>query len=437
MHPLEIEALREIVSSAGADPKKAETSVIDLRLTYGENKRIIKDWLKAEGKSMDLRTEIVAGKELETKMSAELQAAIEEKEKEKYKAVSGKKKEIDSKVEAMGPEIIKEISAYNPYMENVTYATLFACMNGRIGKQKTNVINMGKHGIGKSRGTSDLLTKLEIADAVIIRGFMTPRKVYDTLKANPSSILCFDEAENIMNDEMCMFILRPAMFGGEVSWLSSKGDALDTFNFTGTIIANMNHFGVTEAAAAPLFDRTLFHQTNLDNVQLVEKMQTKKTYHMNEDIWQVIKDKITLIRGEGLSELTEAEEDYVMAYIVKVASSASVFNKSLSVRAHGRATLVARCLKSLFLRLDAPIKELFEQLSKTYISNDDADDICVKILRQSPNVTRRELAEIISENRQISERQASRQIKAAIERGVLTAVNRTKVVVTPTAKVVK
>jgi hypothetical protein len=298
-----------------------------------------------------------------------------------------------------------------------------------MGKQKTNVINMGKHGIGKSRSTSDLLTKLEITDAVIVRGFMTPKKVYETLKQNFCSIVCFDEAENIMNDEMAMFILRPAMFGGVVSWLSMKGDAIDTFDFKGTIIANMNHFGVTEAAAAPLFDRTLFNSTNLDNKHIIEKIQSAQGYKMNDEVWHVIKDKITLIRNEGIEELTADEEKYVMKNIVKVANNATVFNKSLSARARSRAFLVARCMKSLFLELDPTVMQVYEQIVKPYISTDDADDICVRILMQKPDLTRKQLTEIVAEQKQISERQATRMISAAIERNILVAVNRSKIIV--------
>jgi len=362
-------------------------------------------------------------------MIGALQTELGEKEAIKYNQVISKKADIDAKISAMRGDIIKEISAYNPYMENVTYATLFACMNGKQGKQKTNVINMGKHGIGKSRSTADLLTKLDITDAVIIRGFMTPKKLYDTLKKNFCSIVCFDEAENIMNDDMSMFILRPAMFGGKVSWLSMKGDTIDNFDFTGTIIANMNHFGVTEAAAQPLFDRTLFNNTNLDNKHVIEKIQSAQTYRMNDEVWSLIKDKMTLIRTEGLSDLTDDEQTYVMNFIVEVANKATVFNKSLSARARGRAMLVARCMKSLFLSFDDTVKHIYETITRPYISTDDADDICVSILVQKPDLTRKQLTEIISERKQISERQASRMISAALERGILTAVNRSKIIV--------
>jgi hypothetical protein len=364
-------------------------------------------------------------------MTEALQQEIEAKEALKYKAVSGKKKEIDNRIAISRQAIIDEIYAYNPYMENVTYCTLFSCMNGKHGKQKTNVINMGKHGIGKSRSTSDLVTKLDISDAVIIRGFMTPKKVYDTLKQNFCNIVVFDEAENIFNDEMAMYILRPAMFGGEVSWITARGDATDTFSFTGTVIANMNHFGVTEAAAAPLFDRTLFNATNLTNGQIIEKITSAKGYKMNEEIWKIVKDKITLIRNEGLDELTAAEETYVMNYLVEIAGKATVFNKSLSARARSRTLLVARCMKSMFLTLDDNTKPLFERIVKPYIATDDADDVCVAILKQKPDVTRKQLTEIISEQKQMSERQACRMVSAAIERGVLTAVNRSKIIITP------
>jgi len=425
LHALEIEALNDIVRSAGIDPK----NVIDLRLSFAENKRVIREWMKAEGKITDLRTEIVVEKELSSKMAKALKDEVEAKEEEKYIAVSPRKKEINDAILKRREDIMKEVVDYNPHMENVTYSTLMSVMNAKNGKQKTNVINMGKHGTGKSRGTSDLLTKLDISDAVIIRGFMTPKKVYETMKKHFASTVCFDEAENIMNDEMSMFILRPAMFGGDVSWISSKGEALDSFTFTGTVIANMNHFGVTEAAAAPLFDRCLFNNVNLDSHQIIEKIQSANTYKMDEDVWKLVKEKIVLIRKEGIEELTDEEEQYVMSYIVEIANSSSVFNKSLSARARGRAILVARCLKSLYMGFDDRVKELFRTITKPYISTDDADDICVKILKANPKLTRRELAEIISEQKSISERQATRLIKAAIERGVLIALNRTTVII--------
>lgn len=431
LHALEIEALKEIVRTAGGDAKKAEDSVIDLRLSFEQNKKIVKTWLKAEGKATDMRSEMIADKELQEKMTEAVQQEIAAKEATKYQAVSGRKADINSKIALVRDDIIKEIRDYNPHMENVTYCTLFSCMNGNHGKQKTNIINMGKHGIGKSRGTSDLLQKLEISDAVIIRGFMTPRKVYDTLKQNFCNIICFDEAENIFNDEMAMYILRPAMFGGEVSWITSKGEAVDTFKFTGTIIANMNHFGVTEAAAAPLFDRTLFNSTNLTNLQIIEKMQSAKDYSMKDEVWAVIRDKITLIRNEGLEDLTPEEEAYAFNYLVEVAGRATVFNKSLSARARNRTMLVARCMKSLFLQFDDKVKALFERIVKPYISTDDADDICVSILKQKPDLTRKQLTEIIADQKQISERQATRMVSAAIDRGILTAINRTKIIVTP------
>jgi len=427
LHPLEVEALKDIAKAAGADEKKVETVIIDQRLTFDQNKRVLKDWLKGEGKAVDMRSEMVADKELSTRMIDALQEDIEKKETAKYQAIAGRKDSINQKIEVMREDIIKEISAYNPYMENVTYSTLFACMNGKQGKQKTNVINMGKQGIGKSRGTSDLLKKLDIIDAVIIRGFMTPKKLYETLKQNFCSIVCFDEAENIMNDEMSMFILRPALYGGKVSWLTMKGDTIDAFDFKGTIIANMNHFGVTDAAAAPLFDRTLFNGTNLDNKHVVEKIKSAQTYRMNEDVWAIIKDKITLIRTDGVEELTPDESQYVMDFIINIANNATVFNKSLSARARTRAILVARCMKSLFLRFDDKVKEVYEKIAKPYIATDDADDICVRILTQKPDLTRKQLTEIIALQKQISERQACRMVSAALDRGILVAINRVKI----------
>ena len=426
MHPLEKAALLDIVAAAGMDIKKAE-SVIDQRLSFSENKRVIREWCRAEGKVTDLRTEIVVEKELTTKMAEAIKEEVETKESAKYAAVSASAPEIDGKITGMVADIMKEIEEYNPHMKQVTYSTLFSVMNGRSGKQKTNTINLGKQGTGKSRSTSDLLERLEISDAVIIKGFMTPKKVFETLKRNYTSTICFDEAENIFNSEDSLFVLRPALFGGTVSWITSKGEAVDSFSFIGTVIANMNHFGVSEAAAAPLFDRCLYNSVNLDNAQLIEKIQSMKAYSMNAEIWKLISDKITLIRTEGLEDLTEDEDRMVMGFIVEVAKDSSVFNKSLSARAKARAYLVARCIKSLFCGFGEKEVALFRELARPYICTEEVDDLCVKILRKNPNVTRKELTELISEQRQISNRQATRLISAAIERGSLIAINRTKI----------
>ena len=61
----------------------------------------------------------------------------------------------------------------------------------------------------------------------------------------------------------------------------------------------------------------------------------------------------------------------------------------------------------------------------------DEDEICVAILKQKPDLTRKQLTEVISKQKQISERQATRIVSAAIERGALTEINRSKIVITP------
>lgn len=432
LHTLELAALNDIAKASGI-PETKFNEVIDERLSFAENKRLLREHLRAEDKSVDMKAEMVAEKELAPKLAEAAKEEVEKKEKHRYDSVAERKAEVMTAINSRRDEIMKEIDDYNPHMRPVTYSTLFSVMNAKQGSQKTNVINKGKQGTGKSRGTSELIKRLEIPDAVIITGFMTPKKLYETLRHHFASTICFDEAEQIFNDEMSLFILRPAMFGGEVSWLTSRGETMDSFKFEGTIIANMNHFAVKEAAAAPLFDRTLYNETNLTTTQVLDKIKSADTYKMKDDIWNLIRDRVTLIRTDGTAKLTDDEDAYILAYICEVAAQASVFNKSLSARARSRAYLVARCLKSLFNSFDDKVKELYKELVKPYIAMDDADDICVKILAKNGDVTRLELAEIISEQKSISVRQASRLIKASIERGTLIGINRTKVAIVGSA----
>jgi len=100
LHPLEVEALKEVASSAGADVKRLE-KIIDHRLSFDQNKRVVKDWLKAEGKAVDMRSEMVADKELSEKMIGALQTELGEKEAIKYNQVISKKADIDAKISAM------------------------------------------------------------------------------------------------------------------------------------------------------------------------------------------------------------------------------------------------------------------------------------------------------------------------------------------------
>jgi hypothetical protein len=189
----------------------------------------------------------------------------------------------------------------------------------------------------------------------------------------------------------------------------------------------MNHFGVAEAESAPLFDRTLFNQNNLDSRQVLEKMKTTKTYQMHTELWNLIKDRIVLLRKEGLEELTEEEEKQVMDYVESLVLTCSVYNKSLSTRAISRARLVTKCVKNLFCGLNDELWALAKDLIKPYVIHDDADDIVVKLLRQNPTLTRKELTELLAEHTSRSERQAYRLVKAAIERGAIKAVNRHQV----------
>jgi len=51
LHPLEVEALKDIAKAAGADEKKVETVIIDQRLTFDQNKRVLKGLAQRRGQS--------------------------------------------------------------------------------------------------------------------------------------------------------------------------------------------------------------------------------------------------------------------------------------------------------------------------------------------------------------------------------------------------
>ena len=423
MNEIEKETLRVIMKNSGGNPKELD-KIISPTLSYKDNKRIVRDHLKQDKLPIDLKTELVAENAMDEKLSEKFKEDAEKADKSKYDKVKEKKAEIVSDMDKRIKEVMKEVEDYNPHCSNITYSTLFAAMNAHLGKQKTHVINKGKMGIGKSRGTSELVKKLDIPEAKIIKGHMTPKELFNTLKRYRTGMIVLDESEMIMNEPQALFVLRSALYGGSVAWLTSKGEKADAFTFEGTLIANMNHFGVTEAEANPLFDRTLFNENNLDNMQTMEKIKSTTEYKPKDDIWKLLSDKITIRRAEGLAELSPDEEKMVMDFVEDIVKNASVFNKSISTRSIYRARLVAKCIKNLYGPLAGDTLELAKRLIRPYIVTSEVGDICVKLLKQNPNLTRLELTELIGDARQCSERQASRLVKAAIEKGAIVAVNR-------------
>lgn len=437
LNELEKVTLRQMVEQSGKELTDDEFSdIIDENLNWKENKRIIKSYLKGEGHELDLKTELSKERELGSKMAEHHKSVAERESEAQYKEAASRSEDVNKDVLNKTAEIMKEITAYNPHCENITYSTIFASMNANMGRQKTNVINKGKQGVGKSRGSSELVKMLDTPGARIISGWMTPKKLFETLRTYRHALLVFDESELIMNDPQAMFLLRSALYGGSVSWQTSRGEVEDKFQFDGAIIANMNHFSVNQNEADPLFDRVLFNENNLDNQQILEKMKSKGVYQPDDGIWRLVKDRISLVRNDGVAQLTDEESRIVMEYIESLVNVSSVFNKSLSTRAISRARLVAACMKSLFLKLDSDVWALTKKLIKPYIIVDEADDVASSLLNQNKNLTRLELTELIAEKKGISLRQASRLVKASIEKGTLVAVNRSKLALPGDVKVV-
>ena len=424
LNGFEKETLLVLAQSAGAE-KEEILKQLDERLSFRDNKRVLKRWLKDDGRSVDLRTELIKEKEMGVKAATESKKKMDEEEEKQYKIIEKQKTEITKYIQENKKNIMNEIVKYNPHCENITYTTLMSVMNAKDGNQKTNVINKGKQGIGKSRGTTELVRKLNISDAVIINGHITPKKLFETLRENMYATVILDESEATLSNPTSLFILRSALYGGKVQWLSSKGDLLDSYNFQGTLIANLNYLGINPKEAAPLYDRTLFNENNLNNSQIIEKIRSTQTYTMDKTIWKNIKNKLILIRKDGVNSLEETEKQKVINYITELVAKTSSFSSSLSTRAAAKANLVTRCMKTFYGTLDEDVWELTKKLIKPYEIANNGEDLIVQILKENPTYTRQEITELIAEKKEISVRQASRHIKSAIDKNILIAKNRT------------
>ncbi len=110
-----------------------------------------------------------------------------------------------------------------------------------LDKQATSLIISGDSGLGKSWRVLKLIKRYDNLDYFIVKGFATPRALYDTLYYNRNRLIIFDDCDSILEDKIAVNILKGALDSYDervISWLAKNSDKSipSQFDFQGRVI---------------------------------------------------------------------------------------------------------------------------------------------------------------------------------------------------------
>jgi hypothetical protein len=107
-----------------------------------------------------------------------------------------------------------------------------------------SLLVVGEGGLGKTHtvNSSILSHGLDPDQYFTIKGYSTPRGLYNTLFDNNGKLIIFDDCDSVLEDKVAQNILKSALDSYEqrqITWMAkiSKGDPYPgQFNFTGRVI---------------------------------------------------------------------------------------------------------------------------------------------------------------------------------------------------------
>ena len=204
------------------------------------------------------------------------------------------------------------------------FETLTDVTNAAVDGRVRAVVVSGPAGLGKS---SEVLAVLEKRKPfyTMVSGFVRATGLYKTLYEyrHPGSVIVFDDADSIFNDDVSLNILKKACDttkSRNLSWLAEskmqdeEGESLPrNFEFEGTVIFITNYdfddFISRGSRLSPHFEALVSRSQYLDL-----KMKTRKDYLTR--IKMKLEDGMLASRG-----LNKTDEDEIMSFVEKYADS--------------------------------------------------------------------------------------------------------------------
>lgn len=301
-------------------------------------------------------------------------------------------------------KIIKEIHNYNPYGEIFTYSTLFAYMSDE------NIVNIAGVGSGKSRGSTELLKKLDFNDVIIKSGFLTPKGFYNTIKENQDKLLVFDEADALLHKKQISRMLKSLLTSKKAVWITNKEKS--KIEFDGGLILNCNDYSF----GTGVLDKVISNQITMSTNEFKDKIKNGRKYAPNSDVWDAIKMRLK-VRKDDISSLDKDETNKVYNFVLNLSSVSSY-------RVIHRVRSIYKNMKTLFGTLNDDVLELSKTLSKSMVPG----DLLIKIIDNiDGSIKKKVLAEKIGNAIGKSQRTGYRRIKKLIRNGYLKEVRKKRV----------
>jgi len=142
-----------------------------------------------------------------------------------------------------------------------------------------SLIIVGDGGLGKTHSVKTAITESGIPETnyTFIKGYSTPRGLYNTLYDNNGKIIIFDDCDSVLDDRVAVNILKSALDSydtREISWLAkmTKSDEYpNKFQFTGQIIfiSNKKKSSVDDA----ILSRSLTVDLTMTPVEKIARMK--------------------------------------------------------------------------------------------------------------------------------------------------------------------
>lgn len=141
-----------------------------------------------------------------------------------------------------------------------------------------SLIVTGEGGLGKTYSVRSSIENSYLSedDYLFVKGYSTPRGLYNTLYDNNGKLIVFDDCDSILEDRTALNILKSSLDSYDkrtISWLSriSRNDSYPTqFDFTGRIIfiSNKSKKSIDEA----LLTRSLVVDLEMSPDDKIERM---------------------------------------------------------------------------------------------------------------------------------------------------------------------
>lgn len=301
--------------------------------------------------------------------------------------------------------------------------------------QKFNLSLHASCGTGKSYNTIVLANFLqEFIDMpfiVELYGNYTAKALVEKIVETPDATFYIDESEHFMADMTIRALLRQMCFGkGIVSWQTSReSQNINLLRFKGNTIMSRNDkiddkgriLDISNEHLLANLDRAIIITLKPTIDEIIKIKQKQYQNQIDKEAWGLIANRIVELRKSSQEvNLSEPETKELFGFWEQELKDSK--EDLISLRSYDKLIQLTCRMKLFFGCLDQDLmricKFLGRRMIKTSILKDDLNEIV-----NNKDIKRADLTKELSEERQISLRQAQRIVSKAINEGRIREVN--------------